>query len=325
MNKIIIAGVACLLGLGAVSCGETKDTTLNIQYGSYYHVSRIDGLGSPAISAGTQSYEFNFSQGTLTMTSAPFNYNPTQKVSIGFSAVPYTMNGYSYSVKPSMQLSADNGMQVDDLNLTITQYNVPPFDIAADSLKWAGPINNSAVLINCQLGSGYKVRTFWEDAVFYGNTNTTFTDKDGNSGTFSSIQPAFRIKMYFKSDELTGMPDYKASVVIYNAKFAAQQPDIRIMILDNLSLEFTNDGYVVKGDNVIPKAVMGQTGTAATPVPTYMFDSFVMTSTGDLTTANAHFKVQGGRYNGNFNGFWAVTPENVKNFPDIFKQGKVSE
>ena len=53
MNKIIIAGVACLLGLGAVSCGDTKDTTLNIQYGSYYHVSRIDGLGSPAISAGS--------------------------------------------------------------------------------------------------------------------------------------------------------------------------------------------------------------------------------------------------------------------------------
>ena len=295
MNKIIIAGVACLLGLGAVSCGDTKDTTLNIQYGSYYHVSRIDGLGSPAISAGTQSYEFNFSQETLTMTSAPFNYNPTQKVSIGFSAVPYTMNGYSYSVKPSMQLSADNGMQVHDLNLAITQYNVPPFDIAADSLKWAGPINNSAVLLNCQLGTGYKVRTFWEDAVFYGNTNTTFTDKDGNPGTFSSIQPA------------------------------AQQPDIRIMILDNLSLEFTNDGYVIKGDNVIPKAVMGQTGTTATPFPAFTFDSFEMTSTGDLTTAIAQFSVQGGRYNGDFKGFWAVTPENVKNFPDIFKQGKVSE
>lgn len=320
MNKIIIAGVACLLALGAVSCGDTKDTTLSIQYGSYYHVSRIDGLGSPAISAGTQSYEFNFSQGTLTMTSAPFNYNPTQKVSIGFSALPFTTTGYSYNVKPNNALTADNGMQVNDMNLTLSQYNVPPIEISADSLKWSNPLNSSAVILNCQLGSAYRVRTFWDDAVFYGNTNTTFTDKEGNSGSFSTIKPAFRIKMYFKSDELTGTPEYKASVIIYNAKFAQQQPDIRFMLLENLTLEFTNEGYVVKGHNIIPKAIMGQTGTTATPYPTFMFDSFQMTSTGDLTTASAQFSVAGRRYDGDFNGFWAVTPDNVKKFPDLFKK-----
>lgn len=322
MNKIIIAGAACLLGLAAVSCGDTKPTTLSVTYGAYYHVSRMDGLGTPTISAGTQNYEFNFTDGTLSMTSAPFSYNPNQKVSIGFTSLPFTTSIYSYGVTSNTPLASDNGMQVTDFGLALTQYNLPPMTIEKDSLNWANPINSSAVILNCQLGSTYRVRTFWEDAVFYGNTNTDFTDKNGNPGSFSTINPVFRIKMYFKKDELTGAPGYKASVMIYNAKFAEQQPvTIKMMILENLSLEFTNEGYVVKGNNIVPKAIMGENASSTLmPYPTFMFDFIEMTSTGDLTTAKAKFSVAGGRYNGKFNGFWALTPENVKNFPDLFKK-----
>ncbi|MCM1153116.1 MAG: hypothetical protein NC328_05635 [Muribaculum sp.] len=163
------------------------------------------------------------------------------------------------------------------------------------------------VVLQYNIGDTYKVKTFNRDMIFAGDTQTHYSFKGEVMPTYTTQDIMYRLVFHtdFK----------KADLVLYNAKFAAEQPfAIAAMVLKDLDVEFNHRGYIVSGKNVEPQVPENDEDKVGyTTYDSYTFKTLlIQTTTEDLTGATIDFTVENpmdpsGDYRGQFNGAYVLT------------------
>lgn len=150
---------------------------------------------------------------------------------------------------------------------------------------------NAGLVLTYGIGDEYRVKTFWSDMNFKGETVTTFSMK-GQTVNYVNTDPIYRIKF---SDDMK-----KATMVIYNVRFAEQMPKpLSAVIVKDLDVTYTRQGYVISGSERVPEVLEGG---ATTEYPNYTFNSIKFTAdSDDLTKAVCEYTVAG-RFKGVFKG-----------------------
>lgn len=141
----------------------------------------------------------------------------------------------------------------------------------------AGYPNSKAVvyplILTYSVGNFYDVATFPADAFYGGTTVTKYATSSNPNANFNTKDILYRLVFKESLD--------KADLLIYEGKFAAEQPKSLNMILKNLDVEYTPYGYRISGTDVIPEVPEGLTGQT-TPYPRYVFKSI----SGEATRAS---------------------------------------
>lgn len=156
------------------------------------------------------------------------------------------------------------------------------------------------LLLTYNVGDDYTVRTFPSDIYFGGTTSTRYSMM-GQSKTFESKDPIFRVVF---SANLK-----KATVVIYNARFAEEMPALEAVVLQDLDVTYDATGYKISGSDV----VAGQPEAGGlTPYESKPFKSFLLYTKGKyLVQAQCDYTVHDTRMNidfyGSFTGQYAET------------------
>ncbi len=94
--------------------------------------------------------------------------------------------------------------------------------------------------------------------------------------------------IYRVSMNLKDSSKYTADVYIYNAKFAPEMKQTINIVLKNLPMTFTSEGYVISATNVNP-VMLGEN----TENTKYVFNSFDLQSTDKMRAMQAAFRVAG--------------------------------
>lgn len=126
------------------------------------------------------------------------------------------------------------------------------------------------------------VKTFPVRPLFSGKTVTKYMM--GPAGEKTSENEKGLYEVTFSTDMK------KASVVIYNIKFAEEMPAVLdAVILNDLAVEYDENGYTISGTDIIPDV---KESNGLTPYPNFPFASFKMwTTTADLASVDCEYVV----------------------------------
>lgn len=292
INKLLSLIAVGGLCVGAVACSSDPEntTTMSIRVSNYIVP---DNLAEEVSVQHDCSYNFRLDniKGGITISTTDLNLNGS---TVGFTSneMPFVRYGYQGGwsldfAKGNAHLS--NGMELTGLYGYVTSM-VNYMSPVGDPFTNLTP--NPMVVAQYHVGD-FTVRTFSPNSYFTGKTTTDF-QKPGDSGVteFSTTEAVYRVN--FAKDMKT------ANVVIYNVRFAESAPALKAVILKNLPVELTREGYLISGKDIVPEM---QEGTQATPNPERTFTSFNIKSSADLTKIDCEYVVAE-KYHGKFSGIY---------------------
>ena len=285
----ILLFAASIFGLTSCDIGS-GDTTQSMSYGVINLVSPTDGT-TPSASVGWYNLEFNFTQNnvtvslkdlvidnvTHTLVTEPLSYTGSQAGDL------ITIKDFSGYLDNNQSLPITNA----SFEVSTRTYPYPNTD---GSVSTTSTYGFAVVLASYDIGTRYKVKTFYPDVCYNGTTTTQYPNIDGTTSTFSNGDIIYRV--VFQQDLK------KANVAIYNAKFAEAAPTLGCITLEDLNVRYYTGGYELSGENIVPKVVEGG---ASTPNEKYTFNSFKLTPSGNLTDAIIEYTVAD-VYKGYFRG-----------------------
>lgn len=296
MKKSLLFYSAVAVLLTTACSGNENKSEYNYNIPTLNYVSSTDGTSEPIISGSYYNYRMNMMNNTMEVAAKiGTTVNGTTQFttsSIPFQPLYFNIEGAVYEIVKSESFVAgktDNGDPINDFYCELTSLAHTPPIIAG--LPEVSLPNIKFTFMQYSIGSKYTVRTFWNDLTFTGTTSTSHP-----GGTFSSDKVMYRVVMNIK--------DGKATVILYNAKFAENMPELTNIVLENLPIDFKNYGYVIKASNVTPKVFEGGEGT---PNTKFIFSNFELASSGNLSTAHCSYEVNGGAFKGDFSGSCITT------------------
>lgn len=310
MKKSLLLGFAAVAAVSLVSCDKHEDNSYqtSIAVPVYNLFTPINGDGNPFV--GSAIYSFTVVYPAETITISTNNLSNPNGTSGSFTTKPLSFDAKYYTVddtgRESISVKSqdpnDSGISIYDLNCLLTQaVYFPPRVTDTDALpeyhglNWHRPISSyHYVFAQFQYGDDYNVRSFWYDQTFKGQTITSYPSGTGMT-TYNTEGISYRVVMQLKKD---GSISDKADLIMYDAKFAEPQPELSYIVLKDLNLQFTNEGYTITGDDVIP--LVAENGEY-TPYPAFVFNNFKASVSGNLTGVSMAFTVAG-RFSGNFTG-----------------------
>ncbi len=305
-KKVLIAAFVAPLLLA--SClGDPKDTTSTTIYPIYNMVVPTDGQKEITVSEGKYSLSFNITKQTVEMSADNLKIGD-RTGSFLTPTVSYRADAFTTSfVADGGTFGNDASMPVNDINCTVySAYYIVPTSVVIPDVIF--PRNTFELpIMSYKVGDEYNVYTFYPYPVYGGTTVTT--DDSGDK------YEEKKMKYYFSMDTEKG----KADLVIYDAKFSDKMPmSLKALVLKGLDLKFTRQGYEISGENIIPSRVEGN---IATPMETFVFEKFLLTSTpGDITSGSAVYNVVNNmnpkdpkKYVGNFSGRYVYTHQDEQN------------
>lgn len=292
INKLLsFMAIGCLC-LGAVSCSNDPEsiTTMSIRVSNYIVP---DNLAEEVSVQHDCTYNFRYDniKGAVTVSTTDLSLNGSD---VGFTSNEMPFVRYSYQggwsldfAKGSARLS--NGMELTGLYGYVTSM-VNYMSPVGDPFTNLTP--NPMVVAQYHVGD-FTVHTFSPNSYFTGKTTTDF-QRAGQEGIneFSTTDAVYRVN--FAKDMKT------ANVVIYNIKFAEAAPALKAVILKDLPVNLTRDGYIISGKDIVPEM---QEGTQATPYPERTFTSFNIKSSADLTKIDCEYVVAE-TFHGKFSGIY---------------------
>lgn len=150
--------------------------------------------------------------------------------------------------------------------------------------------------------NGATVKTYYPDVTFVGETKTFYSMGAAGDQEASTKDASYRVT--FAEDMK------KATVIIYNIKFAPNMPKpLEAILLRDLNVSLGRDGYTISGTDVIPEL---KEGNGTTPFDKCPFESFTLrTVNEDLTKVKCDYVVSVGimgtpmEGRGEFNGIYA--------------------
>ena len=293
MKKSILCAAAIGM-LALTSCDTTGDQatmTRNFNVSTYNLVTPLTSEGSIQVTPSTYAISFEYYAAKAKFQVTDLEYQPGVKTSFlsdEISGYAYNYNATDGKQYNAVQFSANNiamqsGPALTSLNCTITDAYVTNSTTLPDMTK---PIYAPLYAgFNYILDGKYRVRTFWPNTCFIGETVSHGTDMSGNefSGV-TSTGTTYRVVM-----KLDDKAAYKADVYLVDFQLVTGMPKINIVVQD-LDLKFTADGYEISGANVIPGTIED---SAITPTPRYVFNSFALECSGDLSRATGSYTVAG--------------------------------
>lgn len=296
MKKILMIGAVAATML-TTACDTENEIKENYVVHSYNLVTCDEPDFEPVLSLGTYGAQYSkmgmdidlvFTVKDLDLGTQTVNF--TTPTLSGDSRV--AGGGLVYFANAENAGSV-KGMDVTDASFKLYQTMIcPPEDLDDYPVTYPG---NALIVANYKVGK-YHVRTYWNDMTFIGNTET----KVGENG-----EPADNGNIYYRVIMKYGN---KATVIMYNVQFNPNMPTLAYIIIKDLDLSFSNAGWTISGQDIVPWMVLDN---ELTENANYKFDSFTMSATGDLTTANAEFVVAPAampiKFYGSFNGQYVRT------------------
>lgn len=293
MKKTVLFALAVSVIAGMSSCNSEKNTVQTMTYNipTYNLITSVDGTAAPSVAQSVYKINFDLIAATASVATE-INVGSTP-ISFVTDPIKYTGGMYEWqnAYHEIIKISTIKDNNIYDLNCLIS--SMAYFPAALTGLPAITyPSGSKYLIMSYNVGSNTLVRTFWPDATFSGNTTTTYSDRTGTPKQFTSKEILYRVVM--------NITDKKATVILYDAKFAEEMPKaLDAIILKDLPLTFTNSGYRIDATNVIPEQWEGGT---TTPNTTYVFDSFSLNVGGDLTTTIIEYSVMHNAFHGYFEG-----------------------
>lgn len=303
MRKILLLGLAAVFGMTLTSCNDKDDdkatylTSTNL-VPAYNLFTDAAGKKEPFAAIGnykytmtSPAYSVQMSVESMLLPGGTVGGFATDVVSMNVNYVQYdnlTAEALSFRIK-----DANNNPLVSDIRCLLTQAAYAPEEVEGYKIDRLVP-NKTASYTVMQYNYGdWLVRTFWPDMTFKGKTVTSGAGMDGS---YENEDISYRVKMQLG---LGGTLSDKADLYIFNAKFAANMPfEIKLILLKDLDLKFTNDGYEVSGSQIIPFMLEGG---QLEETKRFAFNSIKMVVDGDLTQMKADYEVAS-MYRGSFTG-----------------------
>lgn len=260
-----------------------------------------DDTHAPFVGQATYSFSSRMPENTMTVASSVLAL--PDGGSVTFTTLPIPMKSVIFAIDKDRNVeqvtfSAENatlkGADITDLKGLLTQAVYLPGDVIIEGyeFKYPGMLSRHFPILDYTLNEVWRVRTFWYDMTFCGDTQTT-TSKDDKPYVTSSIR--YRVVMQRgEGNRLNG----KADIILYNAKFAASAPELTV-IVKNLDLEFGRDGYTITGKDVVPSMISDGKQLEARA---FTFNNLKFAATGDMTSATCDYVVKNGAYKGSFIG-----------------------
>ena len=299
---------SCLKEEGAVATGEQFLATYN-------YVTHINDDGDPIIKRGGYRYAFDYIDQSVRISAEKINLGAnqdsptfvTKEFKYEITSVPIpTDEGMVFNVykgSDPFPCKASNGMEVKDLLFEVSQvFYVPPVvtynkdtnsTLPQPDLSYQAR-EGAASKIKYRLGENYFVYTFWPDLYYKGKTHTEVlgVPEDSEVQTTTDTENiGYRVKFDIEKK--------KALVVIYNAKFHPIMPAFECLMLPDLDVQFTNNGYIIEAENVIPLYIGD--GRTIMENRNFPFTSFKFVAETNMVEANCEFTVAG-RFQGFFTG-----------------------
>lgn len=297
IRSFLALGAVALAAPALTSClgNENDNREQTLAYNIVNLVTPSDASVKPYMSTGT--YSFYLKENNLTVSTTDLQLG-TSKSFFATAEVPYSQTVSAGGTVISFSgcsgnVNNDSSLPLNNFSGRITSlvYYVGTAVPGVVGIMTPTPIP----VLKYNIANDYTVRTFCRDAYYAGTTNTHFTDKDGNTGSFQNKEIIYRAVI-----DVTKMT---ADVVIYNAQFAQQQPRIAVMVLKDLTVETLPNGYRIVGQDIIPQVVEG---ASTTPNPAFPFKKFQMTTVSDnLDQVAMEFNV-GERFQGSFSGAYCL-------------------
>lgn len=307
--KKIIFGIAAFSMLTMNSCKDNDGTsTMSYPVSTYNLVTPYTGDTDPIVNAATYKFNFDLMAQTVAVSTelALSTSGVTSFVTnnIGYTGGLYQLNeavaedvltpsGEIINIKANTAGTTNTSLDVTDFQCLLTVFPyIPPTVDGIEAVSC--PYGYEYAVMSYNLGDRYQVRSFWPDVTFKGSTTTHYPYGTENK-TFTNKDVLYRVKMDLEKKT--------ATVIMYNALLAEEMPKaISNIVLKNLPVVFSNQGYSINAENVVPEVY--EAGTA-TPNTRFVFNNFSLVVEGDLTEAAISYKVAN-VYEGNFTGSYIV-------------------
>lgn len=299
MKKSIYLGLVGLAALGMTSCDDNSTNSQTYPIMTVNLVTSNEVGVAPEVVGSYYTFAFDITNGNVQI-STDFTLDKS-RVAFTTPSLPYktayakdeNVMHEAVFVNALMGGSSSSGASITDIDCELTTMAyIPPTISGLPSVSTPA---YKYTIMSYNYGVNQKVRTFWPDVTFRGKTQTSYSVA-GQPASYQTEDILYRVIM-------TGKNNDKATVILYNAKFTdvAAEPTKSNVVLEDLALEFTNMGYTIKGTNVVPKVYESGTGVAN---PSFTFDEFNLTSTGNMVGCDIDYKVAG-KYEGTFSGVYA--------------------
>lgn len=312
MKKIFT--LALLTGtLITTSCSDKEPvntTTETIATYNYVAKVNLDDPSEPVIKKGFYHFGFDFINSTVNISTDMVDLGNDQDTGFATEEFKFTTAHvfgfsddlehpqYTYHGFDQFPCTAANGMQVTDLRFELSPilYTPPAINYEKDptstlpqpDLSYKARPIGYAPKIRYVLGNEYKVYTFWPDLYYCGVTETEVL---GNpESAFKSQDVGYRVKF--------DIAKKKAQVVLYNVQFNPQMPPQECLILPDLDVQFTHNGFVVEAQNVNPLYIEGG---MIMENPRFPFTTFSLVAEDNMVECYCDFTVAG-RFHGYFTG-----------------------
>lgn len=306
MKKVLYAGIVAYAMLSLTSCNNSDDNYITETYSipTYNLITSEDASEAAIVTLTGYHYTMTYPENSVSMKVSDMEIG-TSTANFNTPTVPMRISGVKMSddfVAEQITFESKDipeNTLASDVNCMLTQAAYAPEEIEVPmdvpSANDGQPANKSKnyerlipgvsqhfTVMSYNYGQ-YKVRTFWPDMTFCGETSSTMP---GMPASFINKKMSYRVYMHRnQNNSLSG----KADVIIYSASFAQGMPDITIVV-KGLDIKFDNNGYQLIGENIIPYMVeAGQLQEA----PRFKFNDIKMEVSGDLTSMHAAFTVAG--------------------------------
>lgn len=239
-------------------------------------------------------FKYEFVNNTITLSTDMLGLSLNNKLS--FVSDPVNFVGATYSEGMALKFEVPsintkmNGVYNSKYNITDLECLFTDIYFCPDSWRNNNPRPlGDMVIMECEIGDEYILRTFPLIAGYRGTSTTSFA-MGGKEQSYMSDVPLYAVAI----DPNTN----KAEVGLYNAKFAEPMPQLT-MYLRGLNVEYTAEGYKIYASE---EGVVPLVGNDLIPYPDYIFNNFELVCKGEkLTDINVNFQVAG-KFNGRFNG-----------------------
>ncbi|MDE6027346.1 MAG: hypothetical protein K2G23_04705 [Muribaculaceae bacterium] len=307
MNKIFTIGLFAA-GMMLASCDKESVNRSTEQIQTYNYVTHTNGQGDPVITKGYYNFGFDYVNRTVVLSTDMVQYGEDQDTGFSTESFAFTYVGVGGFEGGQVNVlhgadqfpcTARNGMKITALRFELTPaYYTPPmieYDVDPDpSFPFPQPDlsykarEGSAPKIRYRLGEDYQVYTFWPDLYYKGVTKTEVIGDA--SSAFESLAVGYRVKFDVKKK--------KAQVVLYDVKFHPDMPKMECLILPDLDVNFTNNGFEIEAANVNPLYIEGR---KIMENPRFPFTTFKFVAQDNMVEGNCDFTVAG-RFHGSFTG-----------------------
>lgn len=310
MKKIyLLSGASVIMALSSCVKDGTYENNFTLPSPA---ISIITDLNTNEVTAVPGIYRFNvkFSDsGNSAYVSSPENDLIVNNTNLAFSTEPQaytTSTGFDYFLKDAKATVGNYGWEINNANfLSANPINEDQgikygyyFDVEPIGQYTFNPQYQNIAIAKYNIGDYYRVNTFPVESFFKGATTLSYSFA-GVQKEYVNEEIAYRFSINFDKES----KEFKANLILYNARFAEEMPmALTAVLVEGLDVEFTSSGVKISGSDIIPSYF---TNSQYLEMERYIFKSINFETTDSSYTFGKIDYQVGNDYFGHFEGSYA--------------------